>query len=128
MSSIQSHRDLVVWQKAMDMSVAIYKISEGFPKTETYRLTDQICRAAISVAGNIAEGHVRSTAKDYAHFLAISRGSLMETETYLMLAERLGYATKSDLTATLALITDISKMLTSLRRKVLASSRSSTSL
>ena len=125
MARIESHRDLIVWQKAMEMSVAIYKISERFPRTETYRLTDQICRAAISVAGNIAEGHVRSTAKDYAHYLSISRGSLMETETYLMLSERLGYATTAQLQPTLTLITEISKMLTSLRRSVLASSRSS---
>ena len=88
-NKIQSHRDLVVWQKAMDMSVQVYKLTEFFPKTEVYRLTSQITRSAVSVPANIAEGHARSTKKDYANFLAIAKGSLIETETFVMLAIRL---------------------------------------
>lgn len=116
---IQSHRDLIVWQKAMDMVVQVYRLSAHFPKEETYRLTNQITRAAASVPANIAEGHARGTAKDYANFLAIAKGSLMETETFLMLAVRLNYLKETQAAPTLALITEISKMLTVLRKKVL---------
>lgn len=119
MSEIRSHRDLVVWQKGMDMVVQIYKLTESFPNTETYRLTNQITRAAASVPANIAEGQARSTAKDYAHFLAIAKGSLMETETFLMLAVRLTYLTQGQAGPTLSLITEISKMITVLRKRVL---------
>ena len=120
MSRIQSHRDLVVWQKAMDMVVQIYTLTESFLKTETYRLTNQITRSAASVPANIAEGHARSTAKDYAQFLAIAKGPLMETETFLMLAVRLTYLTEDQAVVTLNLITEISKMLTVLRKRILS--------
>jgi four helix bundle protein len=91
MTGIQSHRDLIVWQKSMDMVVQIYQFSAHFTSTEIYRLTAQITRSAASVSANIAEGHARGTGKDYAHFLAIAKGSLMETETFLMLAIWLNY-------------------------------------
>jgi four helix bundle protein len=119
MAKIESHRDLIAWQKAMDMTVLIYKLTAHFPQTETYRLTAQITRAAASVPANIAEGHSRGTTRDYAHFLAIAKGSLMETETFLMLAVRLDYLTPIEAAPTLAVITEISKMLTVLRNKLL---------
>jgi len=81
----------MVWQKAMDLAVQVYRLAAQFPAVETYRLTGQMTRAAASVLANIAEGHARSTRKDYANFLAIAKGSLIETETFLMLALRLGY-------------------------------------
>jgi four helix bundle protein len=115
---IGSHRDLVVWQKAMDLAVEVYRLSKHFPKDETYRLTSQITRAVASVPANIAEGHARSTARDFANFLSIAKGSLMETETFLMLALRLGYVHDDAARPTLALITEISKMLTSLRSRL----------
>jgi four helix bundle protein len=115
---IESHRDLMVWQKAMDLTVEVYHLSRRFPKEEMYRLISQITRAAASVPANIAEGHARSTARDYAHFLAIAKGSLMETETYIMLAVRLGYLTQDNARFALGLVTEISKMLTSLRAKL----------
>jgi four helix bundle protein len=119
MAKIQSHRDLIVWQKAMEMAVQVYRLAGHFPKEEMYRLTAQITRAAASVPANIAEGHARSTPKDYANFLAIAKGSLMETETFLMLAVRLDYLNQQQAASTLALITEISKMLTVLRKRVL---------
>src|SRR5215213_2402052 len=119
MAKIQSHRDLIVWQKAMDMTVEIYRLTGRFPATETYRLTSQITRSAASVPANIAEGYSRGTTRDYAHFLAIAKGSLMETETFLMLSVRLSYLTEIEASATLSLITEISKMLTVLRSKLL---------
>jgi len=115
---ISSHRDLVVWQRAMDLVVEVYRLSSRFPGDERFRLTSQITRAAASVPANIAEGHARSTAKEYAHFLAIAKGSLMETETFLMLAIRLGYLAEQQATPALAMITQTSKMLTRLRSRL----------
>jgi len=78
---IGSHRDLVVWQKAMDLTVEVYRLARRFPKDETYRLISQLTRAAASVPANIAEGHARSTARDYAHFVSIAKGSRCVSDT-----------------------------------------------
>ena len=118
MEEIRSHRDLVVWQKAMDLAVEIYGLASKFPSSETYRLVAQITRAVASVPANIAEGHARATRKDYANFLAIAKGSLMETETFLMLAIRLKYLSDVQAANALSLITEISKMLTALRNRL----------
>lgn len=118
MVGIRSHRDLVVWQKGMDLVVLVYRIADGFPADERYRLTSQLTRAAASVPANIAEGHARATARDYAHFLTVAFGSLMETETFLMLAVRLGYRDRDAIAPSLALITELSKMIISLRNKI----------
>lgn len=115
---IESHRDLVVWQKAMDLAVLVYQLSEKLPSRETYRLVAQMTRSASSVAANIAEGHARGTRRDYSQFLAIAKGSLMETETFVMLAVRLGYTTQAEAQQVLGLITEISKMLTVLRSRL----------
>jgi four helix bundle protein len=114
-----SHRELVVWQKSMDMVVQVYRLTSLFPRDEMYRLTSQVTRAAVSVPANIAEGNGRATRRDYAHFLAIAKGSLNETETFLLLAMRLGYLREQEALVTLALITEIGKMLTSLRARLL---------
>ncbi|HET7464715.1 MAG TPA: four helix bundle protein [Longimicrobium sp.] len=116
---VSSHRDLTVWQKAMDLAVEIYRLSHLFPRDETYRLVSQITRAAASVPANIAEGDARSTTRDYAHFLSIAKGSLMETETFLMLAVRLGYLNEHAAASAFSLITQISKMLTRLRTRLI---------
>lgn len=88
MKLIESHRDLIVWQKAMDLAVTVYRPSARFPASEAYRVTSQITRSVVSVPANIAEGYACSATGDYARFLAIAKGSLMETETLLTLAER----------------------------------------
>ena len=118
MRKIQSHRDLVVWQKSMELAVLIYRLTQQFPNTETYRLVSQITRSAASVPANIAEGHARGTRRDYAYFLSIAKGSLMETETYVTLSERLNYVGETDARAALAAITEISKMITAIRGKL----------
>jgi four helix bundle protein len=119
MSKIESHRDLVVWQKAMDLGVLIYKLSAKFPRVETYRLVDQVTRSLASVPANIAEGRGRATKREYAHFLSVAKGSLMQTETYVTFAIRLGYSTDAETQPILALIAEISKMLTVLRSRLL---------
>ena len=117
---IQSHRDLIVWQTAMDFAEETYKLAARFPASETYRLVSQLTRAAASVPANIAEGHARSSRKDFANFLAISKGSRMGAETFLTLAFRLKYINMTEASCAFSLIIEISKMLTSLRSKRLA--------
>jgi four helix bundle protein len=114
----QSHRDLIVWQKAMDLAEAVYGLAGKFPSAETYRLASQITRAAASVPANIAEGNARGTKRDYANFLSVAKGSLMETEKFLMLSVRLKYLTQEETAAAFSLITEISKMLTALRSRL----------
>ena len=118
MTKVQSHRELIVWQKAMDLAVETYRLTSKFPASENYRLVSQITRAVASVPANIAEGNARGTKRDYANFLAIARGSLMETETLLMLAIRLKYITQEQAEYALNLVTEVSKMLTALRSRL----------
>ena len=88
---IKSYRDLQVWKKSMDYVVGIYQVLRSFPKEERYGLCDQLRRAAVSIPSNIAEGSGRDSAKDYAHFLNLAKGSLNETVTQLEISYRLGY-------------------------------------
>jgi four helix bundle protein len=90
-SEIQSHRDLIAWQKAMDLVVETYTVSRDFPKEELYGLTSQMRRAAMSVPANIAEGQGRRLSGEFIHFLGNARGSLLELDTHLEIALRLGY-------------------------------------
>jgi four helix bundle protein len=102
----------------MDLSVEVYRLSASFPRDERFRLTSQITRAVTSVPANIAEGNARGTRKDYAQFVSIARGSLAETETFLLLALRLGYVAESRAAPALALATEVGKMLNSLRSRL----------
>ena len=108
---VKSYRDLVVWQKAMDLVVHVYRLTEHFPKVETYRLIDQLTRAVVSVPANIADGGARGSSKDYAHFLTIAKGSLVETETLLLVAVRLGYLTEHQTEPALSLLTVLRRRL-----------------
>jgi len=86
----ESFRDLLVWQRSIQMSVAIYKLTAIFPKEETYGLSSQLRRAGVSVASNIAEGYARSSTGEYKQFLGIARGSNSEVQTQLVIARELG--------------------------------------
>lgn len=114
MASIKCYRDLVVWQKAMDLAVDIHALTGNFPKEELFALTNQLKRASISVPSNIAEGHGRRSTKDYLRFLNISRGSLNELETQLTLALRYGYIDSSLHDQTLEKTAEIGRMLNGL--------------
>lgn len=92
---IKSHEDLDVWKRAIDFVTNIYRETNKFPKSERYGLTNQICRASVSIPCNIAEGASRNSTKDYLHFLYIALGSISEVETQLQIAKNLDYL-KSD--------------------------------
>jgi four helix bundle protein len=119
LSTIRSHRDLVVWQKGMDLVERVYALTKAFPADERFRLISQSTRAAVSVPANIAEGHSRSTRRDYAYFVAVAKGSLMELETYLMIALRLGYLPPTQADPVLSSVEEISRMLTALRNRLI---------
>ena len=110
------YRDLKVWQKAVDLCVSIYDVTRSFPSDERFGLTSQMRRAAVSIPSNIAEGHGRATLGEYRQGLSYARGSLNEVETDLEIAYRLTYVTHMDRTTVLRDSTEISRMLTVLKR------------
>jgi len=111
MSTLQSYKQLIVWQKAMDLAEMIYKITDVFPKSELYGLVSQIRRSVVSIPSNIAEGYGRSSPKEYGQFYCIAYGSLLELETQITLSSRLAYIDKDSLNTVLVIIEEISKML-----------------
>lgn len=115
---IENYTDLIVWQKSMDLVVKIYEIVKLLPVEERYALSDQMRRAAVSVPSNIAEGFMRDSAKDYSRFLAISVGSCAELLTQIDICVRLNFCSQEDVKDIKLLITEISKMLMALRRKL----------
>lgn len=118
MKPIQSHRDLVAWQKAIEMGLPIYSLTKGFPEHEKFGLTSQIRRASVSVASNIAEGYGRGRSNDYLRFLTMARGSLCEIDTQLYFALRLGYTNESDHQVALKECKDCGRVLAGLIRSI----------
>lgn len=116
--STRDHKDLIVWQKSMDLLVEIYRLVKKLPKEETYALSDQMRRAAVSIPSNIAEGRGRSSEKDYLRFLFIARGSRAELETQLMACLRLNYLAEDDIEFALSLCDEVGKMLNSIIGKL----------
>ena len=116
--SLKNYRDLKVWQAAVSLVTDVYRQSRDFPKHETFGLSSQIQRSAVSIPSNIAEGHARSSDKELHHFLSISLGSLAELETQLIIAEQLGYVSTDNLTKLLAKADEIGKMLKAFQKKV----------
>ena len=91
--AVKNYRELIAWQKAMDLVELVYQETKTFPKEELYGLTSQIRRAAVSVPSNIAEGQARKSTAEFLNFLSIAQGSRAEMETQTILARRLGYVT-----------------------------------
>jgi four helix bundle protein len=118
MQSIQSYKDLIVWQRGMNLVEAIYILTQRLPASEQWGLTSQMRRAAISVPSNIAEGYGRNATGEYRHHLSIARASLLELETQVLLCNRLGYFPQTETQPILQPIDDISKMLASLITKL----------
>jgi four helix bundle protein len=115
---IQSYQQLAVWQKSIELAKQVYLLTRVFPREELFGLTNQIRRAAVSIAGNIAEGQGRNNTKEFLHFLGISRGSLNEIETHLVIAEQVGFISGTDSAPLLAIADEIGRMLTGLRRSL----------
>ncbi|HEY9151238.1 MAG TPA: four helix bundle protein, partial [Anaerolineales bacterium] len=107
----RNYRDLIVWQNAIKLAKEIYKLTEKFPKHETYALADQIRRAVVSVPSNIAEGQARKAPADFRRFLHIALGSLAEVDTQLVLAQEFNYLSKEDVDSIDGQIQDLRKKL-----------------
>ncbi len=115
---INSYKDLIVWQKSIKLVVAVYELTEGFPKEETYGLTSQIRRSAVSIPSNIAEGRLRGTKKDFSQFIRIAYGSGGELETQLLIAKNLPKIKELNYKETDNLLEEIIKMLNVILRKL----------
>lgn len=116
---INSYRDLIVWQRSMELVTTLYAFTEQFPRSEIYGLATQIRRAAVSVPSNIAEGKMRGTRKDYRHFLLNAFGSGAELETQIEIARRLQYGNESDFIKIDLLLGEVMKMLNVLTQKLI---------
>ena len=88
---MKTHKDLMVWKKSIDFVTRLYRLTESFPDSERYGLTNQLRRAAVSIPSNIAEGAARSSDKEFVKFLFVSRASAVEIETQLIIANNLGF-------------------------------------
>ncbi|GJQ05041.1 four helix bundle protein [Capnocytophaga canimorsus] len=116
MDRIASYKDLIVWQKSVELVSKVYEITRLFPEEEKFGLTSQIRRSAVSIPSNIAEGYGRGTSKTYLQFLSIARGSLFELETQFHIARRLRFITENNEIE--YIISEISKMLNALINKI----------
>ena len=119
MSEIRSYKDLLIWQKGIELTEKVYLLVKSFPSEEMYSLTSQIKRSVISIHSNISEGYGRSSTKNYIQFLRISRGSLYELETQLIIANKLNYISDNELNNEIfKLIEEEGKMLNSFIKKL----------
>jgi four helix bundle protein len=114
----RGYRQLIVWQKAMDLVPAAYELARRLPREELYALSSQIRRAVISVPANIAEGQARQHPAEFAQHLSIARGSLAELDTLLLAAQRLGYLQPTDLDSVTPLMIEVRRLLQGLLQKV----------
>jgi|SRR6267378_4473720 len=115
---IKSHRDLIVWQKAMVLVSDVYALTKTFPREKIYGLTAQTRRAAASVPANIAEGQGRRLGREFHQFLGNARGSLMELDTHLELALRVGYINEEQHTVIRAKLDEVGRVLNGLMRSI----------
>ena len=119
MSKIQSYKDLLIWQTGIEITEKVYLLTKSFPSEEIYSLTNQIKRATVSIPSNIAEGFGRNSTKSYVNFLKISRGSLYELETQLIIAEKQKFISDLDLLQSInELISEEGKMINSYINKI----------
>ena len=118
MAKVRNYRELVVWKRSMELVVETYELVKHLPKEETYALSDQIRRAVVSIPSNIAEENGRASAKDYARFLSMARGSKYELETQLLICVELCYLTKEQLSKAMLLSDEIGRMLNVLIAKL----------
>lgn len=118
--TIYSYKDLIVWQKSMDLVVAVYELTAQYPNSELYNLTSHTKKSAISIPSNIAEGRKRGSRRDYYRFLLIAYGSGAELETQVEIAKRLSFGKSMDFSRVDSLLEEVMRML----NKIIASLRS----
>ena len=118
-----SYKNLIVWQKSIDLVRQIYKLTGQFPGEEKFGIVSQMRRAAVSIPSNIAEGQARRTTPDFIRFISNAEGSLAELDTQLIISVELEFCSKEKTAACFSLIEENRRMLNALRRKLLAKSK-----
>jgi four helix bundle protein len=113
---VQHYRELIAWQKAMDLVTHIYEITKSFPVEERYGLVSQMRRCAVSIPSNIAEGQARNTTGEFKQFIGVARGSIAELTTQILIAEQLGYLTEPQQAIDLA--EEVGRILTGLSQSL----------
>ena len=116
-------KDLVAWQKAIELTMEVYKLTSGFPDSERFGLVNQMRRASVSIPSNIAEGYARSGRGEYLQFLSHARGSCAEIETQLVIAKGLGFGRPDQLTSCCALCDSVGRLLSALSNSIRAKQR-----
>lgn len=124
--SITTYKELIVWQKAIELTAAVYKATAQFPAHESHGLQGQIQRATVSIASNIAEGWARGSSGDYIRFLIMARGSVAEVETQIVIAEKLHYIRAVERDALLLGVVEIGKMLNGMIKSLKTTRQSNT--
>jgi four helix bundle protein len=114
----QSFKDLIVWQRSIQLTVSVYKLTAKFPDAERFGLTNQLRRASVSIASNVAEGYGKSSKGEYLLFLGHARGSCAEVETQLIIARELNLGTEQDLATSASLCDEVGKMLVALMKSL----------
>jgi four helix bundle protein len=115
---VKSYRDLFIWQRAMELVEVVYEVTAKLSARESYGLTRQLQRAAVSVPSNIAEGHARESTREYLRSLRTSRGSLAELETQLLLCERLKLLSADDIAKSISISDELGKMIRGVQRSL----------
>jgi four helix bundle protein len=113
-----NYRDLLAWQRAMDLVEDVYRVSGRWPSSETYGLVNQIRRAAVSIPSNVAEGQGRSSDRAFLHFLSIAHSSLREVETHLLIAQRLAYVSGDDVDPVTNHAAEVGRLVQGLMRRL----------
>jgi len=113
---VRNYRELIAWQKAMELAEEVYRVTKGFPREEAYGLSSQLRRAAVSIPSNIAEGQGRRSTKEFIHFLGMAYGSLQEVETQIILATRIGYCQSTQEAELLERTAEVGKLINGLTK------------
>jgi four helix bundle protein len=114
----KSYRDLLVWQRSIELTLALYKLTHSFPREEMFGLTSQLRRASVSIASNIAEGYGRGSKGEYRNFLGMARGSALEVQNQLVIARELGLGNRSEINKSEGLADETGRMLWAMMQKL----------
>lgn len=116
---VKDHKDLLIWQKAIDLVLQVYKLVKVFPKEELYGLSDQMRRAVVSIPSNISEGSQRGSDKEFSHFLRIALGSSAELETQLILCQKLGFCQADTLEPVIVSNSELQRMINAFLKRLI---------